>query len=396
MNYYNEWDKNAAEWLRELIRMGEIPDGFVDDRSITEVKPDELNQYTQCHFFAGVAGWSEALRIARISPNRPLWTGSAPCQPFSVAGNKKGKADVRHLFPVWLNLILVCKPPVIFGEQVESAIAHGWLDDVYQGLEAEGYACGTAVLPACGVGAPHRRNRLFFVADSGHYGLTATALGGSSPTSAGKQPEGSRGSGDAKGAGLPSFVSSDVANGSSIGREHRPDVSGGNAAANGAEGRQLRPADVGEDGVVADDGRVSEGRGETSNGAEGRRPCSEPSGCGTSVNMAHLREPGCEGSERSRSSGAEGRPDGHASERRGSWDGFEWHLCADGRSRPVERAIPCLDDGLQGLLVRGGNLAMRHLKPKKRGQSALKAMATPSSPELAAEFIMAWREATGV
>src|SRR5690606_29058954 len=48
--------------------------------------------------------------------------------------------------------------------QVASAIAHGWLDDVYTGLEAQGYAVGSAVLPACGVGAPHRRDRLWFVA----------------------------------------------------------------------------------------------------------------------------------------------------------------------------------------------------------------------------------------
>src|ERR1017187_9199000 len=101
-HYYNEYDKNAAAWLRELIRLGEIPDGFVDERSITEIKPDELKGYTQHHFFAGVGGWAEALRIANFPTDRPVWTGSCPCQPFSVAGNKKGKSDVRHLWPVWL------------------------------------------------------------------------------------------------------------------------------------------------------------------------------------------------------------------------------------------------------------------------------------------------------
>lgn len=56
MNYYNEHDKSAAQWLRELITRGEIPAGHVDERSITEVKAHELNGYTQCHFFAGIGG----------------------------------------------------------------------------------------------------------------------------------------------------------------------------------------------------------------------------------------------------------------------------------------------------------------------------------------------------
>jgi DNA (cytosine-5)-methyltransferase 1 len=60
---------------------------------------------------------------------------------------------------------------VVFGEQVEGAIAHGWLDNVYQGLEEKGYAVGAAILPACSVGQPHRRNRLWFVGNSQHNGL---------------------------------------------------------------------------------------------------------------------------------------------------------------------------------------------------------------------------------
>lgn len=51
MNYYNEWDKGAAAWLRELIKQGHIPLGVVDERSITEVKPEDLDGFTQCHFF---------------------------------------------------------------------------------------------------------------------------------------------------------------------------------------------------------------------------------------------------------------------------------------------------------------------------------------------------------
>jgi len=166
MNYYNEFDPFAAAWLRELIKEKLIPQGDVDDRSITEVQPSDLTGYTQCHFFAGIGGWSLALQLAGWPEDRPVWTGSCPCQPFSSAGKQKGKTDERHLWPVWLGLIRECCPPTVFGEQVSSAIAHGWLDDVYQGLEAEGYAVGSAVLPACGVGAPHKRDRLWFVAHS--------------------------------------------------------------------------------------------------------------------------------------------------------------------------------------------------------------------------------------
>lgn len=179
MNYYNEFDPFAAAWLRELIKANLIPNGIVDERSIIDVKPEELREFKQCHFFAGIGGWSYALHLAGWQTDRPVWTGSCPCQPFSSAGKQKGKEDERHLWPVWFNLIRECRPPTIFGEQVSSAIAHGWLDDVYQGLESEGYACGSAVLPACSVGAPHKRDRLFFVGHAQHDGSHGGPLFGS-------------------------------------------------------------------------------------------------------------------------------------------------------------------------------------------------------------------------
>lgn len=136
MNYYNEFDPNAAQWLRNLISKGLIPEGVVDDRSITEVKPKDLQGFTQCHFFAGIGGWSLALQLAGWPTTRPVWTGSCPCQPFSTAGNRKGKSDERHLWPVWFGLIKAVQPAIIFGEQVASAIGHGWLDDVAEDLES--------------------------------------------------------------------------------------------------------------------------------------------------------------------------------------------------------------------------------------------------------------------
>lgn len=162
MNYYNEWDKGAAAWLRELIKQGHIPFGVVDERSITEVKPEDLDGFTQCHFFAGIGGWPLALRLAGVSEDTPLWTGSPPCQPFSAAGKQLGQFDPRHLAPVFLDLISECRPPVLFGEQVAPAIAKSWMCDLQTHLEGEDYAVGFAVLPACSVGAPHKRDRLFF------------------------------------------------------------------------------------------------------------------------------------------------------------------------------------------------------------------------------------------
>nr|UVX56712.1 MAG: C-5 cytosine-specific DNA methylase [Bacteriophage sp.] len=161
-SYYNEWDASAAAWLRELINNKLIPYGYVDERSITEVTPSDLEGFTQCHFFAGIGGWPLALQLAGIPASTQLWTGSPPCQPFSVAGKSLGFDDERHLAPAFLRLIRECKPQLLFGEQVAAAIGKHWLDFVFLNLEDKGYACGSAVLPACSVGAPHKRDRLFF------------------------------------------------------------------------------------------------------------------------------------------------------------------------------------------------------------------------------------------
>jgi DNA (cytosine-5)-methyltransferase 1 len=166
MNYYNEFDPFAAAWLRELIKEGLIPDGEVDERSIVDVDGKDLKGFTQCHFFTGIGGWSYALELAGWEPTRPVWTGSPPCQPFSVAGNKKGQDDERHLWWAFFKLIRQCKPATVFGEQVAAAIRTEWFDDLQADMENEGYATAMAVLPACSVGAPHKRERLFFVSHS--------------------------------------------------------------------------------------------------------------------------------------------------------------------------------------------------------------------------------------
>ena len=161
--YYNEFDPKTAEWLRELIKQGHIADGVVDERSIEDVTPTELSGFTQCHFFAGIGIWSCALRRAGWSDDRPVWTGSCPCQPFSAAGKGEGFNDERHLWPAFHHLISQCRPPIVFGEQVASKDGLGWLDLVQSDLEATGYASGAVDLCAAGVGAPHIRQRLWWV-----------------------------------------------------------------------------------------------------------------------------------------------------------------------------------------------------------------------------------------
>lgn len=162
--YYNEVDPFAAAWLIALIRDGLIPDGAVDTRSIVDVRPGDLKGFRQCHFFAGIAGWAHALVLAGWPDERPIWSGSAPCQPFSVAGKGMGLADERHLWPVFFGLIQECRPPVVVGEQVAGAAGYDWFDGVSSDLEGEGYAARAVDIPACAVDAPHIRQRLYWCA----------------------------------------------------------------------------------------------------------------------------------------------------------------------------------------------------------------------------------------
>jgi DNA (cytosine-5)-methyltransferase 1 len=133
--YYNEIDPFCAQWLRNLIDAGHIAPGDVDNRSIEDVRPDDLKGYAQCHFFAGIGVWSLALRRAGWPDERPVWSGSCPCQSFSAAGKRKGFADERHLWPTWFHLIAQRRPPVVFGEQVASKDGYAWLDLVQTDME---------------------------------------------------------------------------------------------------------------------------------------------------------------------------------------------------------------------------------------------------------------------
>ena len=147
-HYYNENDSYAAAWLRNLIDAGELPAGDVDERSIADVRPEDLEGYVQCHFFAGIGGWPLALKLAGWPADRPVWTGSGPCQPFSGAGKQQGEKDKRHLWPEFLRLIVEWDVPTIFGEQVASGLGRTWLDGVCADLEALDYRVGAADLCA--------------------------------------------------------------------------------------------------------------------------------------------------------------------------------------------------------------------------------------------------------
>jgi DNA (cytosine-5)-methyltransferase 1 len=105
----------------------------------------------------------EQLKADGIVPS--VIVGGYPCQPFSTAGNRKGEQDPRHLWPEVHRLIRELRPRWVICENVGGHIKLG-LDEVLSALEGEGYAVWTFVIPACGVDAPHKRDRVWIVANS--------------------------------------------------------------------------------------------------------------------------------------------------------------------------------------------------------------------------------------
>lgn len=323
--YYNEHDPYAAQWLRNLIQAGEIAPGDVDERSIEDVKPGDLAGYTQCHFFAGIGVWSLALRCAGIPDDFRVWTGSCPCQPFSAAGKGVGFDDERHLWPAWHHLISQCQPRILFGEQVDAAVKHTWLDLVQDDLEGIGYAVGPACLPACSVGSPNIRQRLWY----GAVRVADTELLRCDPRLAGIF-EGQEGPGSESGAFddrrcTPSFVGHTFGEGL---ERH---------CGNGHDGNQSGRVGAIEVGSVAEAGSVG-GLGHTDDQRSGRDT-------GT-----------VSGSEVSSGWGLWGRvdgtqpagvPDGASASgpTNGFWRDADWLYCRDGKWRPVEPGSQPLVNG---------------------------------------------------
>ncbi len=159
---FNEIDPFLGQWLKNLW-----PNSFVNVQDIRCIGAKILKRYKRVHLFAGIGGWEYAFMLAGWPKNRPVWSGSCPCQPFSCAGKKKGVNDERHLWPEFYRLIKECKPSTVFGEQVASKLGREWLSGVRSDMESLGYAFGAADLPTACVGSPHIRQRLWWVATLG-------------------------------------------------------------------------------------------------------------------------------------------------------------------------------------------------------------------------------------
>lgn len=372
--YYNEHDLKSAAWLRELIRGGHIAPGDVDERSIADVQPGDLDGYAQCHFFAGIGGWSLALRLAGVADERAVWTGSCPCQPFSCAGLQLGTDDERHLWPHFLRLIAQRKPSVVLGEQVASPAALLWLDGVFTDLEGAGYACGAADLCAAGagedaegrivrggeaawerivVGAPHIRQRIYWVAnaDSRESRRLANGKGCERHGSQTGRKQGdsesecgctARGLGDADGSGSqPGQLAS------------TPHGHGSPALANGS----------------------SSGLGDTV-----KQGLQEQRGIGT---FSPVKGPTSERQAVERASA----PINH-------WSNFDTIPCRDGKTRRIERGTFPLVARLPRGVVPSGDPSVAHAQATAEGRIVrLRGYGNAINPQVAAEFIKASFEA---
>ncbi|WP_020473363.1 DNA cytosine methyltransferase [Zavarzinella formosa] len=369
----NEFDASAAEWARELIRAGELPPGEVDERSIKEVRPKDLEGFTQCHFFAGIGGWPLALRLAGWPESVPVWTGSCPCQPYSAAGKGKGDADERNLWPEMFRLIRECRPDTIFGEQVENAVGHGWLDGISADLEGEGYAVGSCVLGAHSVGSPHIRQRLYWVAharDAKRNWWREPQCGPEQLLHASNR-SGTCGMADA--GSLPSrYVGRSDGEGSAEWQEEANQLArccgdGGLEHATG-DGRQQRRPESDRGGIASGCGFGGLGEsfqsgleGLTGDGHDGREPGRinpdevgpiAPAGANGGMALSESREQRraweCREGERSGELSA-GRHGG------GFWDTFDLIPCRDGKARRIEPGSFPLAHGIPGRvgLLRG-------------------------------------------
>lgn len=325
MNYYNDNDPKVCAWLRELIAAGLIPKGDVDERSITDVQFAELRGYQQCHFFAGIGGWPFALQLAGWPEDRQVWTGSCPCQPLSCAGLRKGHSDSRHLWPAFYRLISECKPATVFGEQVASKDGCEWLAGIRVDLEGMGYAVGASDLCAAGCGAPHKRQRLFWVAN---------ATGGQREQCG--RPQGN-------GLQRPAECSTD-------------DSLANNQCA-GLEGRQEQPA--------REECEAAERSGRT--GGMGDTKCTTGSRTGQHPNLywsggiTEQSRPGSAGSN--------------------FWSDSTTILCRDGKTRRVKPGIFPLAYGLPGRvgLLRGAGNAVVPQVAAEFIRAAVEAMTTPTT-----------------
>lgn len=417
--YFNEIEPFACAWLANLY-----PDARIDTRSIRDVRPDELVGLERCHFFAGLAGWEYALHLAGWPDHWPVWTGSCPCQPFSAAGKRQGEADERHLWPELFRLIRECRPPVVLGEQVASKDGLRWLDGVCADLESAGYACGAVDLCAASqgqeaegwivrgdqadwerivVGAPHIRQRLFWVAvaNGGRLGQREKCHGESESWEPASQRHDAGGCcvvghpANDTGSRLQGAEDGGAASGL-VGRLRQPErggAAGGVALAN--EGGWACSGGEGDcrDGVSV--GR-SEAAGNLSSPADagdaGRLPDTDSGGCGEQQAQPRAAR-GWEGGHADGSGGTVGLGDGErqglARRSRQSRD--------DGAEQPTaERAggdagdgawsdflvIPCRDGKARRISAESGDVPLAHGVPRDLGSLVSELERMDCAPDL--------------
>lgn len=343
MDLYNDNDHGAAAWLRELIAGGHIPEGQVDERSILDMAASDTAGFRRCHWFAGIGGWAEALRLAGWPDAIPVWTGSPPCQPFSAAGKRSGRDDARHLGPAFVDLVRAARPPVLFGEQVASADVFGhaakpgkrdrggapawaWCDDLFLRLEAAGYAAWALDIPAAGIGAPHIRQRCFFAAVDLRFASDGLADRNDAGLEGRGQPGRERSAERPAGAGS---LAVGLEHGAGDGRQQRRAEPVGRGLASGRGAGWLADADSGQRHGIAD----GEGRQRDRTQAGRVQGDSEPAACGE-----HDRP----------------RPTDSF------WRDADWLFCRDEKWRPAQPGIQPLAHGVSGRvgLLRGAGNAI--------------------------------------
>lgn len=150
----------AARWVGwETIAVSEI-DPFCQKVLQYHFPGAQLHGDIKTTDFTGYSGQCDVI------------TGGFPCQPFSAAGKRRGTADERYLWPEMLRVINEVKPRWVIGENVRGLV--NWdgglvFDTVCTELENIGYEVQPFIIPACGVNAPHRRDRIWFIANAKGY-----------------------------------------------------------------------------------------------------------------------------------------------------------------------------------------------------------------------------------
>ncbi|WP_341799481.1 DNA cytosine methyltransferase [Raoultella ornithinolytica] len=370
--YYNEIDPFAAQWLRNLIAAGHIAPGEVDERSIEDVTPDDLRGFTQCHFFAGIGVWSHSLRLAGWPDDRPVWTGSCPCQPFSPAGKGDGFADERHLWPQFFHLISERRPQHVFGEQVAAGNANVWFDLVQADLEGMGYAFGLVPFTSAGIGAPHIRERAYWVANA--YSVISDRRG------------------DVRAPGRDEYSNGgdDVRLADSNHDRQQPGQGFGCRCKCAEQG-----IDIGRSGKNGGLGNANVARLEGlggNDGAAGREGTTGPAAApGVHDGMAHSYNGGyrpIEALRTGRHAVLHGSESVRPLEVNGFWRDADWLLCRDGKWRPVEPGTFPLVDGAAARLGRVEPGVARVASSNRVGR--LKGYGNAINAQAAAAFIRAY------